>query len=337
MKVAVIGAGRMGRRHVQVIRNAGLELVGIADRSRDALGLAKDECSLPDGMLYEDAARLLAERRPRCVVVATTAPSHFEYSRCAVKSGAELVLCEKPLGVSIAECDRMVELCGAHGVRLAVNHQMRFMDQYTIPKQIVEAPPFGGLASVTVVAGNFGMAMNGTHYFEMFRYMTGEAPVEVSAWFSQNKVPNPRGPEFEDRAGVVRAITATGRRFYMDASDDQGHGMQVTYAGKYGVLWVDELAGEARLVVRKAEHRALPTTRYGMPWDESRLTIAPADAIKPSEAVLNALLEGKGYPTGEDGRLAVSVLVAAHVSDERAGARVSVDDALPRDRVFPWA
>jgi len=36
------------------------------------------------------------------------------------------------------------------------------------------------LANVKVVAGNFGMAMNGTHYFEMFRYKTDEATDEVN-------------------------------------------------------------------------------------------------------------------------------------------------------------
>jgi predicted dehydrogenase len=241
------------------------------------------------------------------------------------------------MAVSLEECDRMIDLCRRHGVTLAVNHQMRFMEQYTLPKNIVNTPGFGGLASITVVAGNFGMAMNGTHYFEMFRYMTDEPPAEVCAWFSPDKIPNPRGPAFEDRAGSVRAVTASGKRFYMDASHDQGHGMQVTYAGRHAILWVDELAGEGRLVARKAEHRRLPTTRYGMPWEETRLAIRPADVLKPSEAVLKALLEGRNYPSGEDGRLAVAVLVAAHVSCERGGAPVHLDGTLPRERVFAWA
>lgn len=327
----------MGRRHVQVVRNAGLRLVGIADRSREALIQAQTEAQVPEQALHQDAAQLLAELRPECVIVATTAPSHLEFTRLAAEMGAKFVLCEKPMAVSLAECDGMIELCHRHGVTLGVNHQMRFMDQYTLPKQIVNAPEFGALASITVVAGNFGMAMNGTHYFEMFRYVTDDLPVEVCAWFTQDKVPNPRGPEFEDRAGIVRVVTRSGKRLYVDASSDQGHGVQVVYAGRCGVLWVDELAGEGRLVARKAEYRGLPTTRYGMPWDETRLTITPADVIKPSEAVLKALLSGRDYPSGEDGRLAVEVLVAAHVSCERGGAPVRLDGGLPRERVFAWA
>ena len=37
MKAAVIGAGRMGRRHVQVVQELGLDLVGVADANPEAL------------------------------------------------------------------------------------------------------------------------------------------------------------------------------------------------------------------------------------------------------------------------------------------------------------
>jgi hypothetical protein len=202
----------------------------------------------------------------------------------------------------------------------------------------VTSEAFGGLASVTVVAGNFGLAMNGSHYVEMFRFMTGERAARVASWFSSETVANPRGAEFVDRAGCLRLETASGQRFYMDAGTDQGHGMHVTYAGRNGRIDVDELEGHLRLVVRKAEHRAIPTTRYGMPWETSERRIAPADAVAPTRAVLDALLAGRDYPTGEDGRAVVEALVAAHLSDERGGATIDLaSTTLPRERVFPWA
>lgn len=334
----IIGAGRMGRRHVDVVRRVGLEMAGIADASREALAQASSEGRLPETLLHDDAVRMLHDLRPDCVVIATTAPSHCEYTRHAVEAGARFVLCEKPMATSLARCDEMIDLCRRHGVSLAINHQMRFMEQYTRPRHLLESEALGGLRSINVVAGNFGLAMNGTHYFEMFRYMTGASAVEVSAWFSPEVVPNPRGPQFEDCAGVVRAVTADGRRFFLDASFDQGHGVQVTYAARAGMIWVDELAGKMRVVARRAEYRELPTTRYGMPWEEESTSVAPADVIAPSQAVLRALVEGKNHPSGEDGRLAVAVLVAAHVSHASGGVPIRLDDAaLPVDRTFAWA
>ncbi len=241
------------------------------------------------------------------------------------------------MGVSLAECDLMIETCRAHGTKLAINHQMRYMEQYTAVKEITDSAAFGGLGSVTVVAGNFGMSMNGTHYFEMFRYMTGEYPVEVQAWFSEDPLSNPRGPQFSDRAGSLRLTTESGKRFYMEIGPDQGHGMHVTYAGPNGRLDVDELAGKMAWVVREEEYRKLPTTRYGMPNIQSERAIAPADAVTPTRHVLEAVIKGEDWPTGEDGRRAVAVLVAAYQSDENGHVPVRIDDKLNRSRVFPWA
>jgi predicted dehydrogenase len=242
------------------------------------------------------------------------------------------------MAVSLVECDQMIEACAASGARLAVNHQMRFMEQYTKPKAIIGEASFGGLSSVTVIAGNFGIAMNGSHYFEMFRFLTDERPASATAWFSSETVSNPRGAQFEDPAGSVRLTTASGRRFYMDASTDQGHGMHVTYAGPYGRLDIDELVGCARLVARKAEHRDAPTTRYGMPAQVQEFAIAPADAVSPTRAVLSALLADHDYPSGAVGRMAVEVLSAAYASHEQGGRTIVLANAnLPRDRVFAWA
>lgn len=338
MKVAIIGTGRMGRRHIQVVQSIGLEVVGVCDLSAEALLLAQSENGIPAGSCYGDVARMLSETSPECVVVATTATTHCEYTCLAAEYGAKYVLCEKPLAVSLAECRKMIEVCKSNGVKLAVNHQMRFMDQYVVPKALLNSAEYGGLSSVSVLAGNFGLAMNGSHYFEMFRFMTDEAPTEVSAWFSPEDVPNPRGPQFLDKAGSVRIKTADGKRFYMDVSTDQGHGMLVVYMSRNGRIVIDELTGEMQTVVRQEEHRELPTTRYGMPFTEETRQIAPADAVTPTKAVLKALLAGENYPTGEDGMKAVEVLVAAHLSAENEGKVVQLGkDALPLERRFPWA
>jgi predicted dehydrogenase len=337
MRAAVIGAGRMGRRHMQVVRSLGLELVGISDQSETNLAIAGEESGVPSDRRFLEVQRLL-NLEPEVVIVATTAPSHQSYATLAAERGARYLLCEKPLATSLADCDRILETCNRRGTLLAVNHQMRFMDQYTVTRDLVWSDAIGGLSSVTVVGGNFGMAMNGTHYFEMFRFMSGEAPRDAVAWFSPTIIPNPRGVEFEDRAGAIRLTTASEKRFYLDVGPDQGHGIQVIYAGPRGQVLVDELAGMLRVTHRRPEDQSLPSTRYGMPAEIMTRSITPADALAPTKSVVEALLREKDYPTGAEGRLAVAALVASYVSHESGGRTVAVDDhALPLERRFPWA
>jgi predicted dehydrogenase len=337
MNVAVVGVGRMGRRHLQALCELGQTIVGICDPSPESLALAQTEQGIGADRHFRDFSEMLTRTTPESLIVATTAPTHADYVCHAAERGVRYILCEKPMATSLADCDRMLRVCRERGTILAINHQMRFMEQYTSPKRIVDSAQFGGLSSVTVVAGNFGVAMNGTHYFEMFRYLTGEAASEVSAWLSDRAVPNPRGPHFEDRAGSVRLTTPAGKRYYMEVGDDQGYGMHVTYAGPLGRLTVDELTGTAHLAVREEQYRDLPTTRYGMPAVETAWRLAPADVVGPTKAVLQALFARKNYPSGEDGRLAIATLVAAYVSHEQGHRPVRLSEALPVDRHFPWA
>jgi hypothetical protein len=214
---------------------------------------------------------------------------------------------------------------------------MRFMEQYTDIKALTETPEFGGLRSMVVTASNFGLAMNGCHYFEAFRYLTNEEVAEISCWFDPNNVPNPRGPQYVDRSGQLRGITASGVRLIIELGADLGHGIEVIYGCRNGQILVDELAGFVRGIHRLPEYRDLPTTRYGMPANEFQRKIAQADVTKPTEDLWRAMLSGDVYPTGENGRHAVAALVAANLSGENAGRTVALGNGLPIERKFMWA
>jgi predicted dehydrogenase len=338
MKAAVVGLGRMGRRHVQALRALGMQLGGGADPSENSIAATVKELGIPREHLFRDIDELLAATRPECLVIATTADSHAGLTIRAANAGVKYILCEKPMAASLDECDEMIAACKRHGARLAINHQMRFMEQYLEARRIIEAEDFGGWASINVIAGNFGLAMNGTHYFELLRWLSGSPLDTVTAWFSKHPIASPRGPAFFDRAGQVRVTTPSGKRLFMDIGDDQGHQIRVVYAGRTGMLVADELGGRLEWTVRAAEHRDLPTTRYGMPGPADRLEVAPADAVVPSQRVLEALVAERDFPTGDDGRTALAALVAAYVSSETGGRSVRVDaKELPHSRRFDYA
>jgi hypothetical protein len=337
MKFCAIGLGRMGRRHLQVAKNLGLEIVGVYDPMSESIKLAREEYNLSEQVVFSSAKEMLEKMKPDALVVSSTATSHCEYVCMAAEAGVKYILCEKPMAVSLAECDKMIAACELSGSLLAVNHQMQFMEQYTIVKKMVESPEFGGLRAVTVTAANFGLSMNGAHYFEMFRYMTDEVINKVSCWIDSEKVPNPRGQQYEDRSGQLRAVSTSGIRLYMELGGDLGHGIQVIYSCRLGQILVDELSGHLRYIHRQSEFSDLPTTRYGMPAVTEVRQIAPADVIKPTQDVWQAMFETLSFPDGLCGRHAVAVLVAANISGETDGKQINLAHELPADRVFPWA
>jgi len=336
MKTAIVGVGRMGRRHIQVVRQLGFDLVGVFDVSPASLKMAQDEYALSDQILFNDLDKLYFEAKPELLIIATTADSHCTMACMAAEQGAKYILVEKPMAVSLEECDRMIETCKRYGTKLAVNHQMRFMEQYTEPKRLFATEAFDGLKSMTVVARNIGFSMNGSHYFEAFHFLTGEPAVEVTAWFSPEVVPNPRGAQFQDRAGSIRAVTASGKRLYMEIGADQGHGSLTIYACRSGLITVNERTGELVSTEREEQYRAFPTTQ-GKPCEDAKSMIQPCDVIATSVSVIRALLCNENSISGEDGRRVVELLVAAFQSAEQGSVPVRLDSKLDRSQVYPWA
>jgi len=328
----------MCRRHLQAARSIDLDIVGICDPLPAALDETAREFELPSTACFSRPELLLRDTRPECVIIAATADSHCELTCLAAEAGARYILCEKPMACSLEECNRMLAACEASGARLAINHGIRFLDYYSTPKRLAQSEAFGGLTSLTVVGGNLGLAMNGTHFFEAFRYLTDQAPLEVTAWVSEERVPNPRGPQFMDHGGAIRVTTAGGQRFYLDIGPDQGHGLTMVYAGRYGQILVDILSGTVQVTTRQDSNRESPTTRYNLPADSSTIHLEPPDVVAAARAMLLALLDGNNYPGAVEGRMAVQVLVAAYVSHETGHRTVDLrTDPLPRERWFPWA
>jgi predicted dehydrogenase len=323
---------------VQVVRGLGMQVVGLCDRSRESVATCAQETGLPATLFFDDAFAMLRTAGAEAVVVGTTAPSHAELVTEAAAQGARYILCEKPCATSLREADGMLKTCAERSTVLAVNHQMRFMAQYTQVKELVDSAELGGLVSILVAGSNFGLAMNGSHYFEMFRYMTGGPAETVEAWLDEARVPNPRGVEFEDRAGRVRVTGGRGVAMYLDCSVAAGHGLQVTYVCRYGQIFVDEISGFVRIVRREDAYREQPTTRYGCPAVEEIRRIEPADVIGPTRAVWEAMLAGRPFPDGAAGLHAIRCLCAAHTSHELGGARLRLDDArIDTARRYPWA
>ena len=326
--------------HLKAAQNLGLNPSAICDVSEANRAKAAEAAGdLSADRQYADAAAMFAAHpNAALVIIATTADSHRSLVEQAAASGAKHILCEKPMATAVADCDAMIAACEKSGSKLAINHQMRYMAQYTLVRDELATGRFGPLASMTVTAGCFGLAMNGSHYCEAFSWLTGSPIVTATAWFSGEAFNNPRGDKFFDQAGEMRFASADGQRLILNIGNDQGHGMTAMYATRFGHLFVDEFEGVYYATARKPEHQSMPVTRYGMPWDRWEKRFPQADNVGPTEAVMRALLNRDDYPSGRDGRNVVAALAAAYQSAASGNRPVRVAELGADERQkFPWA
>lgn len=123
---------------------------------------------------------------------------HADFCIRAAKAGKH-VICEKPMAISVAECDTIINACNENSVKLAVGYRMQ-SDPYTNEvKKYVREKTFGDVKFVSSDAGYIskgnpdqwrldkslsggGALMNmGVYSIQTSIYGTGQNPIAVSA------------------------------------------------------------------------------------------------------------------------------------------------------------
>jgi predicted dehydrogenase len=337
MKVAIVGTGRMGGRHIEAALKQGFDVVGICDLQTSALEKMATDYPVLKHKCFTSYAEMLEVTKPNAVVVATTAPSHCELVLKAATSAVKYILCEKPMASSISDCRLMIETCERHKVILSVNHQKRFITQYKLIKEIISKDELGEFRGMIVSTGNVGLAMNGSHYLELFSYLSKQNIASVQFWKDDEKHINPRGPQYTDISGQLRATTPKGHRFFMELGGDLGHGVQTIYNFKYGQVFNDELACSFRTIKRKIDDFSKPTSLYGLPSDNTIKELEKADIIKATQDIWDSMMNDNKFTSGLDGLRVIKALVAANISAEEGGKEIRLEDIELSTRKFSWA
>ena len=307
----VIGGGRMGQTHIRAGQECGFNLVGVCDIREEALEEIQSTFSLKRDSAFVRYQDLLEKNNFDLAIVATTAPSHFEIVMALNKTKVRYVLCEKPIVTNLKKAYQMVLDCKKNNKILAVNHQMRFMEKFQIVKSHQKNDEFGSLRSILISGANIGLAMNATHYFEAFRYLTDSKISKVWAWLDKELRPNPRGPEFFDQSGQILAMNDSGQRMFLDIGADLGHQIISTYNFEFGKITVNELNGIATINSKVHPIKSNSTEIYGQRDIQQIISLKPSENLAPTVALLKALISEKDYPSGEDGIHSISVALAA--------------------------
>jgi len=115
LKVAVIGAGHMGRYHAEKLaRLPEVEVEAVVDRD-------------PARAKVSDFRSVLGNIEAAVIAVPTTL--HHEVARACLENGVH-VLVEKPIAATIAEADDLVNLAARNNVVLQVGHVQRYSSAF---------------------------------------------------------------------------------------------------------------------------------------------------------------------------------------------------------------
>jgi len=275
VRYGLIGSGTMGLVYAEALATQVTdgELVAVTGGSR-AQGLASDYGVDYLGSLEE----MLAGDQVDAVIIATPHTTHLPYTRLVAGAGKH-VYCEKPMAVTVGECDYMIAACRDAGVLLTVAAQARQNPVIIAAKKLIDDGTVGDVRMVRVLSSTVGWDLQegswaespeeggafldwGVHGMDTLAWFTRSRATRVFATFA-----NFEGTPMPDISAMAQYEMGSGAMVQIWMSYEMpapglGSNMQFTIVGEHGILEMDRYS----LKLGKGDDWTMVTEIEGWNW-----------------------------------------------------------------------
>jgi predicted dehydrogenase len=252
IRYSVIGTGGMGSAHLQSLSDIEeAEITAICDMDLDVCKEKSETFDVPGFLDYKE---LLKSDLVDAVTIATP---HYFHSPIAVDAmeGGLHVLSEKPLAVTVAAADAMVEAAKASGVTFAVMYQRRSEPMMQAVHGVISAGGLGTMYRTAWVEPNFrtqayydSATWRGTWNGEGGGVLLNQAPhgIDLFTWFGglPSKVTATTRTwrhriSVEDEASALLEYPDGGIGYYFTSTNEAPAPNFFEFSGESGKLRVD--------------------------------------------------------------------------------------------------
>jgi myo-inositol 2-dehydrogenase/D-chiro-inositol 1-dehydrogenase/scyllo-inositol 2-dehydrogenase (NAD+) len=325
IRVCVIGAGRAGMIHARNFARGvpNATLAAVADPVGKATQKACRELELEK--YYLDYHDVMQDDDIDAVVVVSPTVYHKEIVVAAARAGKH-ILCEKPMAMTVEECDAMNSAVEEHHVKLQIGFMRRFDKSFMYAKERILAGEIGDVVLVKsltrgpsiprpwqydVAKSNGPLAEVNSHDIDTLRWFTESEFKEVYAIAGNYRCPQAKDnfPDFYDNV-VMSASFENGMQGCIDGavSVRYGYDARTEIVGTKGVVFVGRLREND--VVVCSQDSGIVT-----PFMETWRTLFIDAYRREDEEFIESIIENKTpRVTGIDGKMAVKVVNAGNQS-----------------------
>lgn len=243
--IGIIGAGSIANVHLRALsENPQIKVVALADVREEARqSLAK---RYGVARTVEDYRELLDDAATDLVDVCLPHYLHCPVALEAFAAGKSVIV-EKPMAMSVAECDAMIEAARQAEARLFVAHNQRFMPAHLRAKELLEAGAIGKpfLAIFNIIGNEFATMNDPNHWKGSWDKAGGGVFIDTGMHAVYM---------LEHFFGQPEAVTAVMKRSVVTAENKAEDNAVVTF----------EYKGDLIATV------AITYTALAHPWDERR-------------------------------------------------------------------
>lgn len=239
--IGIIGCGKIAQaRHLpEYEANPNTQIRGLFDFTPER---AQQLAQRYGATAYATVDELLADPSIDAVSICTANADHATSTIKALKAGKH-VLCEKPMAMSIEDCERMVEAARAAGKKLMIDQNQRLAKAHVRAKELLDAGEIGRVISFRTTfahggpetwsvtpgtgswffdikrAGMGAMGDLGVHKTDLIQWLLGQRVVKTTACLAtlDKRLPDGSPATVDDNAfciyqmsdGVVGTMTAS--------------------------------------------------------------------------------------------------------------------------------
>ena len=201
--IGIIGCGKIAQvRHIpEYAENKDAQLLGFYDINKARAAALAEQYG---GTAYETVEDLLANPDIAAVSICAANFAHAELTIAALNAGKH-VLCEKPMAITLAECEAMVEAAKKNGKFLMIGHNQRLAKAHAVARKLIVDGLIGDIVTFRTTFGHGGpetwsvdpglntwffdktraamgaMADLGIHKTDLIQFLTGQQVVRTTA------------------------------------------------------------------------------------------------------------------------------------------------------------
>lgn len=195
LNIAVIGCSVMGKLHMRGVTEKGATLYAVCDTDGERVREAQEEFNVSVGVT--DYRELVKDPNLHAAVIVTPDRFHLEMTEAFLRAGKD-VLCEKPMALTVEECESMMRAEKESGRRLMIGQVCRCTPSFVMVKNMIDEGRIGELTFVeSEYAHNYSGSRGhgdwrvdprrhafiggGCHAMDLLRWIAGN-PTEVCAY-----------------------------------------------------------------------------------------------------------------------------------------------------------
>jgi predicted dehydrogenase len=149
----LLAYGAIGDEHNRAIAaTPGLRLAAVADTNPERLAAA--QVLAPDVTTFADSTAMLDSGLLELVVISTPPNSHYQWAKESLTRGINVIL-EKPMALTLQECDELMELAASKSLLLIVYQNRRFDADFVTMKKLIDDGSIGEVFSYESFVGGY--------------------------------------------------------------------------------------------------------------------------------------------------------------------------------------